>query len=310
MDNPLLLLVALSVALLLVVVLLVLTGARRRREAQAARTSLMTTIETMDGHRVVDAVVRPAGRRSRGRHSAAPAMPSGVFLLVPVGAKLRRRPHEAGDSFMMPANVDVVYDVEHDEILRTETAAIAPPPPSLPDPAPAPDRVPERALEAAEDVDVYRRRVNATIQAMSRRLETGESPELVEERMLAAMARLDGPVGFARPALSPSGASAGQLAPASSTALPASRPGSVVPPVHEPAAEPPTAQIAPDRPIEPEPVVPDAPAAEPTTEPTATEPAPQTASVADDTEVVLPVPPIETSGDTTRRSRRRRGQAG
>nr|MCW2728354.1 hypothetical protein [Aeromicrobium sp.] len=229
------------------------------------------------------AVLPGPARRSPGRHSAAAPATSGLTILrqVPIAVRRRRRLDEA--PALVPAAAEPVEDVA----VPVEDVADAEHPVTFEAAAPAPSDA------VAEDLGAYRRQVQTTIQAMSRRIGPGETPELVEARLLAAVDRLDGPVGFARPRLSP----AGPHRPADHI-VPMAHP---VPPA--PPAELPAASAEADPPAMP-PQTASAAAEEPELESVRPEP-----PVPDD-EVVLPVPPLELSSDVRRRGLRRRGRAG
>lgn len=284
----LLLTVLLGVLLVLLVLLLVLKAVQRRRRAVASRSLSVPMIDAMDGRRIVDTVF--ATRRTHGRHSAALPPPSGVMLLmlVPIAVKRRRQPLDVSPRFVsiQPDAVGDVVVAEDPAGYESDTAAIAAPRSVEASPQ---DHAP--TASAAADVHTYRRRVDATIQAVSRRIGPGESPELVEARMLAAMDRLDGPVNFSRPRLSPSGPrrSTAQLGHTLQAAAPAG-----------PAALPPQV-LTPETPADD--VFPEAEALEP-------EDVRPEGSAPDEAEVVLPVPPLPASDETRRRGLRRRGKAG
>ena len=123
---------------------------------------------------------------------------------------------------------------------RTETAVIAAPEPPA---AVAAAQANEAALKAAvEEIGTYQRRVRSSIHAISWTMGSGQPPELVEARMLAAVDRLDGGLEFLRPALSPTGShrSAEQLVYTPRVAPPADL---VVSPPQTPVFEPPAAEV-------------------------------------------------------------------
>lgn len=71
----------------------------------------------------------------------------------------------------------------------------------------------------AEEVAAYRRRVDATIRAMSRQMEGDGAAEVILARVAAAVDRLAAPNGFVRPTLSPAGPVAVLTRPADSIQL-------------------------------------------------------------------------------------------
>lgn len=246
----------------------------------------------------------PAARRPQGRHAAAAPAASRVMTLGhgPLGLRRRRRPLDEVPSL-------VLAPVEPAEAVAVEEAPAAleadAPATVAPDPGAADSGNHDAMVPVAGDVDAYRRRVQTTIRAMSRRTEAGESPELVEARLLAAVDRLDGPVGFARPRLSPAG-----------LRHPSGRLGQLtqlVPPAHP--AELPAGELADERPVDASPIETDLPTVSPDmSSATSQEPEPEGAqpepSVLEEDEVVLPVPPLEASSDIRRRGLRRRGKVG
>lgn len=327
MDDLLLSLLGFLPGILLVLLLLlsVLIAVRRRRRARAPRSVPVAVTDTVDDQAIIEALTAPdpekssgamvsreqrriadtvlsSARRSHGRHSAELPAPSGVLLLllVPIAAKRRRRPLGVSPRLVsIPTDsVDDVAVVEDPADRASGAAAIAAPGSS------EVDFVDRDTIAAADrDIRTYRRRVHSTIQAMSRCTEPGEPPELVEARMLAAMDRLDGPLGFARPRLSPSSPhrSLGQLGHTpqrASTTSPAALPSG------ELAAERPVGDVAPE--AAPPMISENAPKTE---GPESEEAHPQESAL-EEAEVVLPVPPMSSSDNTRRRGLRRRGKAG
>jgi hypothetical protein len=276
----------LTILLVLLAALLVLAAVRRRRPARADGGSSDVKASREQG---------PV-RRAHGRHSAVLPVSSGGLLrqLLPLAVRRRHLPDVTPR--LVPTPTDSVDDVA---VLE---AAVGREPDTGADAAPGSSNV-DDTIAAAEDMHLYRRRVHATIQAVSRRVEPGELPELVEARMLAAVDRLDGPVGFVRPALSPSGPhrSGHELGPVPQTASPAGPVGL------------PSGQVAGDRDVGHVPPPVDLPPtwqeAAPTEEPGVAE-VHDEASLAEDAEVVLPVPPLPPPDDPRRRGLRRRGKAG
>ncbi|MCW2770081.1 MAG: hypothetical protein JWR27_1514 [Aeromicrobium sp.] len=276
----------LTLLLVVLAALLVLAAVKRRRPALADDGSSDVVASREQG---------PV-RRAPGRHSAVLPVSSGGLLrqLVPLAVRRGHLPDVTPR--LVPTPTDPVDDVAVLEapVGREQDMGT--------DAVPRSSEV-DDTVAAAEDVHLYRRRVNATIQAMSRRIEPGEPPELVEARMLAAVDRLDGPVGFVRPTLSPSGPprSGHELGPVPQTESPASPVGL------------PSAQVAGERDVghvpPPAGLPPTSQEAAPTEELEAAE-VHDEASLVEDAEVVLPVPPLPPSDDPRRRGLRRRGKAG
>jgi hypothetical protein len=274
----------LTVLLVLVAAFLLLAAVKRRRPAPADGGS----------SDIVAAREQGPSRRAHGRHSAVLPVSSGGLLrqLVPLAVGRRHLP-DVTPRLLPTDSIDDVTVVAAPVGRELDTGA---------DAAPGACEV-DDTIAAAEDVHLYRRRVHATIQAMSRRIEPGELPELVEARMLAAVVRLDGPVGFVRPTLSPSGPhrSGHELGPVHQNASPA---GPVGLPSAQVAVERDVAHVPP-----PAGLPPTSREAAPTEEPEAAE-VHDEASLVEDAEVVLPVPPLPPSDDPRRRGLRRRGKAG
>lgn len=89
-----------------------------------------------------------------------------------------------------------------------------------PEPARGESATTEDAMESMHLL--YRSRVDATCRAISRRIVAAEDPETLSARLSAAVDRLDVPVTFARPKLSPAraGTSVSEVAPSTSTVAP------------------------------------------------------------------------------------------
>lgn len=270
----------------LILVLLVLMAVRRRRASESSGA-----VVSSGRRRIVDTVLSSA-RRPHGRHSAELAASPGVLLLllVPTATKRRRRPLDGSDVTLR--DVTLVHDPMDGESDGAEIVV-----PELPV-AQSENR--GAIATAAPDIRTYRRRVETTIQAMSRRIEPGEPPESIEARMLAAMERLDGPLDFVRPKLSPAcpRRPRAQLARTSQTASPI---GLTALPSGEVETEPPFVDAPPpaDPPSESAFHAEDSEAAQPKS------------SAHEEAEVVLPVPLLASPDNARRRGlRRRRGKAG
>jgi hypothetical protein len=283
--------VLLGVLLVVLVLLLVAMVARRRRAGVSSTPPALSSEAVDDTLPAFSADVaehpEPAApalgpvRGSRGRHAADPAAPVSALLhLVPVSAKRRHRPVEV-TSRPVPVPTEPVDDI-----------------PAVDD-VPAVDAAADAVAAAAQEMHTYQRRVAATVQAISRRIEPGESPEVVEARMLAALARLDDPLDFVRPRLSPSGSHHWP-----DRSAPAPEPAVLEAVVHATPEEEDAPSLDSGLPVpasEPDERVPDD--AESAASPPQ-EPAP------DETEVVLPAPPLPPAPSARRRGIRARGKAG
>lgn len=339
----------LVVLLVLVVVLMIV----RRRRADASGSAAAPVLQEWDGTQSLgDGVVSPEQRRliesvlssgggSHGRHAAVPAEPSGVLmLLVPVSGKRRNRRVDVA-----PRLVTMSSDSIEDVPMMDAEIDREPQPAVIAVPARTEIEVeadsPRGDALAAHDLRAYQQRVATTIQAIGQRIGPGESPEVVERRMLAAVERLDGPLGFVRPTLSPAGpdhtfgrlASPGRVAEPLAQAAPPAPPApsapqappapsapsvdSVPPPTPDPveAAPPPPGEFVPwvdDHALGGDPFEAVAPEETPLDDLRydETEPVLPVTPPVDEPEVVLPVPPLARPEPVRRRGFRPRGKAG
>lgn len=312
----------------LLVVLLVLLRAERRRAAApktadvASDLPIEPTLEASQGpdeaEREAEAEKEPDEAEGEGEAGWEVPAPTdsdevrrtprrlpGVRALILLPAARKRRPRGA------PPTAESVRPAASDELIRYVQVADEP---AVDEESreSEPAEVEGAATQDAAAFDhlLYRSRVDATCRAISKRIGAAEDPDTISARLGAAVDRLEIPVKFARPQLSPARAAApgNDVAGVTPTRAPTVAPIADAPLIALTLS--PDVAVAPENDVQPEVRV--SGDVRSTAAPPADEDSERTpeAPVAEEEEVVVPVPPMAIDDNQPRRRSWRRGRHG